>query len=166
MPGTRGFLERLQRNTTRRSERVADLLKKARTELKLTQPQVGEILGWHQSDVSKMETGDRTPTVVELENFALMCGKQLDYFATCKAQFEAEGSKKSLAIPPEKFFRRRRAAERQAAFRRRFGKRRTKRPPPTGPGKLTDAYNEFLAQQEIKRLQRLARMRKFPPKDA
>ena len=131
----------------------------------MTQPQVAEVLGWRQSDVSKMEAGELMPSVVELENFALMCGEQLSYFATCQAQFEAEHEKKSLAIPADKFQRRRKAVERRAATRRRFRTRKQKMPLPTEPGLQQEAFKWAMAQQEIKRRQRLARIRKFPSRN-
>ncbi len=165
MPGGRGFHEKLRRNTAQRHKRIAELLKDARKKLRLTQAEVADVLGWRQSDVAKMEAGDLKPSVVELENFALMCGEQLNYFATCQAQFEAEHEEKSLAIAADEFQRRRRAAEKQAANRHRYGKRRKKMTPPVEPGPSRDAYNYAREQQEIERRQRLARIRKFPSRN-
>jgi len=165
MPGGRGFHEKLKRNTALRDERIARLLRDARQKLGLTQAEVAEVLGWRQSDVSKMEAGDLKPSVVELENFALMCGEQLSYFATCQAQFDAEHDEKSLAIPADEFQRRRADVQERAGHRREFRSSKPKMPPPIEPGPLRDAYQSAMAQQEIKRRQRLARLRKFPSRN-
>ena len=55
-------------------------LKKARLEAGLTQAQVATKLGHHQSYVSKIESGERRVDVVELNKFAKLYGKSVNYF--------------------------------------------------------------------------------------
>jgi transcriptional regulator with XRE-family HTH domain len=165
MPGGRGFLEKLKRNIEQRDKRIALLLREARKDQGLTQAQVAEVLGWRQTDVSKMEAGRLKPSVVELENFALMCSKPLDYFATWQAQFADDKGKKSLAIAEDKFQRRRDLVEKLAIIRSRSRMRKQKMGPPVEPGQLRDAYNYAMERQAIKRRQRQARIRKFPSRN-
>ena len=55
-------------------------LHKARTEARLTQKQVAELLQKPQSYVSKSESGERRIDIVELTGFARIYNKPLDYF--------------------------------------------------------------------------------------
>ena len=55
-------------------------LKKARLEAGLTQVQVANKLGHHQSYVSKIESGERRVDVVELNKFAKLYSKSVSYF--------------------------------------------------------------------------------------
>ena len=55
-------------------------LKAARLEAGLTQKQVADLLRKRQSYVSKSESGERRIDVVELEDFARLYGKPLEYF--------------------------------------------------------------------------------------
>lgn len=50
--------------------RLTKELRRARNEAKLTQVQLAEILGWPQSDVSKVENGERRLDVVEYLEWA------------------------------------------------------------------------------------------------
>lgn len=52
----------------------------ARKEADLTQAQVAEILGQHQSYVSKSESGERRVDAVELAEFAKIYRKSLGFF--------------------------------------------------------------------------------------
>ena len=69
--------------TTTRSRRYRQFLKRlraARHEAGLTQQGVARALGKPQSYVSKCETGERRVDVVELEAFARLYGKTLEFF--------------------------------------------------------------------------------------
>lgn len=64
-------------------ERYREFLRKlraARVEAGLTQRQVAHLLGKPQSYVSKSESGERRIDIVELAEFARLCGKPLEYF--------------------------------------------------------------------------------------
>lgn len=66
-----------------RSDRHRVLLQRlraARLEARLTQAQVAAALDQPQSFVSKCESGERRVDAVELERFAKLYGKPLDYF--------------------------------------------------------------------------------------
>ncbi len=56
-------------------------LRKARLQAGLTQVQVAEGLGLRQSEVSRMESGERRVDFVELVRFARLYRRHLDYFA-------------------------------------------------------------------------------------
>ncbi len=55
-------------------------LRQARKEKGLTQIDVAQSLGKHQSYVAKCESGERRVDVVELAEFAHLYKKSLDYF--------------------------------------------------------------------------------------
>jgi transcriptional regulator with XRE-family HTH domain len=55
-------------------------LKKARIEAGLTQVQVAKKLRRPQSHVSNVEQGQQRVDIVELQRFAKMYGKNIDYF--------------------------------------------------------------------------------------
>ena len=55
-------------------------LRKARIEAGLTQAQVAKKLKRPQSHVSNVETGQQRVDVVELQRFAGMYGKKINYF--------------------------------------------------------------------------------------
>lgn len=59
---------------------VLERMRKARLEAGLTQVQVAKKLGHHQSYVSKIESGERRVDVVELNKFAKLYGKSVNYF--------------------------------------------------------------------------------------
>ena len=59
---------------------MLERMRKARLEAGLTQVQVAKKLGHHQSYVSKIESGERRVDVVELNKFAKLYGKSVDYF--------------------------------------------------------------------------------------
>ena len=59
---------------------VLERMRKARLEAGLTQVQVAKKLGHHQSYVSKIESGERRVDIVELNKFAKLYGKSMDYF--------------------------------------------------------------------------------------
>lgn len=68
-------------HTTRYKAFLA-LLRQAREEAGLTQVQVAEKLGRPQTWVSKCELGERRVDFVELEEFAKVYRKKLDWFRT------------------------------------------------------------------------------------
>jgi transcriptional regulator with XRE-family HTH domain len=55
---------------------VLQRLKKARHEADLTQVEVADKLGHHQSYISKIESGERRVDVVELKRIAKLYGKR------------------------------------------------------------------------------------------
>jgi transcriptional regulator with XRE-family HTH domain len=55
-------------------------LRKARQEAKLTQVQVAKKLRRPQSHISNVESGQQRVDVIELQRFAKMYGKGIDYF--------------------------------------------------------------------------------------
>jgi transcriptional regulator with XRE-family HTH domain len=57
-----------------------DRLIRARKEAGMTQVEVAEALGKHQSYVAKCENGERRIDIVELTQFARLYGKPLNYF--------------------------------------------------------------------------------------
>jgi len=59
---------------------VLERMRKARLEAGLTQVQVAKKLGHHQSYVSKIESGERRVDVIELNKFAKLYGKSVNYF--------------------------------------------------------------------------------------
>lgn len=59
---------------------VLERMRKARLEAGLTQVQVANKLGHHQSYVSKIESGERRVDVVELNKFAKLYSKSVSYF--------------------------------------------------------------------------------------
>lgn len=61
-------------------KKVVDSLKKARHESGLTQAQVANKLGCHQSYISKIERMERRIDIIELKELAKIYKKQLDYF--------------------------------------------------------------------------------------
>src|SRR6266699_5557173 len=122
----RGFLERVGRNRGERRKKIPRLLRQAREELGLTQAEVAEVLGWRQSDVSKMEAGERTPDVVELEDFAVMCGKHLDYFNTWEKQLDEDTVNRSVVMKANEFPYRLEEVRRKSANRRFYRKREVK----------------------------------------
>ena len=67
---------------TKRYRAFLVLLRRAREESGLTQVEVAKKLGRPQTWVSKCELGERRVDFVELENFAKVYGKPLDWFAT------------------------------------------------------------------------------------
>lgn len=52
----------------------------ARKRAKLTQTEVAEQLGWRQSQVSEMETGERRVDIIELAKLATLYRKPLKWF--------------------------------------------------------------------------------------
>jgi transcriptional regulator with XRE-family HTH domain len=65
---------------TEKYKKFLDRLYQARKERKLTQVEVAEALGKHQSYVAKCESGERRIDIVELAEFARVYGKPLSYF--------------------------------------------------------------------------------------
>lgn len=55
-------------------------LRKARLEAGLTQVEVAEKIGRPQSHISNVESGQQRVDVVELQRFAKMYGKDINYF--------------------------------------------------------------------------------------
>jgi len=56
-------------------------LRQARKEKSMTQTDVAQMLGKHQSYVAKCESGERRVDIIELVEFAQLYEKSLDYFA-------------------------------------------------------------------------------------
>ena len=67
---------------TKRYRAFLAKLRKAREESGLSQEQVAEALGRTQTWVSNSELGERRVDCVELEDFAALYGKPMDWFAT------------------------------------------------------------------------------------
>jgi transcriptional regulator with XRE-family HTH domain len=67
---------------TKRYRAFLKLLRRAREEAGLTQDEVAKKLGRPQTWVSKCELGERRVDFVELENFAAVYRKPLDWFRT------------------------------------------------------------------------------------
>jgi len=67
---------------TKRYRAFLVLLRRAREEAELTQVAVAKKLGRPQTWVSKCELGERRVDFVELENFAAVYEKSLDWFRT------------------------------------------------------------------------------------
>jgi transcriptional regulator with XRE-family HTH domain len=80
------FSKRLATNSFARRKEVAKRLGIARRDANLSQEVVADALSYAQSDISRIERGTRLPDVVELENFAVLYGKPLDFFATWKTE--------------------------------------------------------------------------------
>jgi len=55
-------------------------LRKARLEVNLTQKEVADSLGRTQSYISKIETGQLRIDIIQLEQFASLYKKKLEYF--------------------------------------------------------------------------------------
>jgi transcriptional regulator with XRE-family HTH domain len=80
------FSKRLAQNGCARRSEVGKRLGVARREAKLSQEVVADALNYSQSDISRLERGRRQLDVVDLENFATLYGKGLDFFATWKTE--------------------------------------------------------------------------------
>jgi transcriptional regulator with XRE-family HTH domain len=65
---------------TKEYKTFLDRLCQARKEKGLTQVDVANYLGKHQSYVAKCENGERRVDVIELAEFARLYGKSLEYF--------------------------------------------------------------------------------------
>jgi transcriptional regulator with XRE-family HTH domain len=59
---------------------LVERLKQARTEAGLGQSEVAKLLGISQSNISKMESGQRRIDIVQLKSFAKVYKKQIEYF--------------------------------------------------------------------------------------
>ncbi len=59
---------------------VVKRLREARTETGLGQTEVAKILGFSQSYVSKIESGQRRVDIVQLKAFARIYKKDIDFF--------------------------------------------------------------------------------------
>ena len=91
------FSKRLTTNGIARRKEVAKRLGIARQEANLSQEVVADALGYAQSDISRIEGGTRLPDVVELENFAVLYEKQLDFFATWTELTSRPGERQVLS---------------------------------------------------------------------
>ena len=60
--------------------RLRERLRVARIEARLTQAQVGHLVGRPQSFISKLEVGERGVDFIEMQVFARVYGKPLSYF--------------------------------------------------------------------------------------
>jgi transcriptional regulator with XRE-family HTH domain len=88
------FSKRLAQNRRARRAEVGKRLAVARRDANLSQEVVADALNYSQSDVSRIERGRRRLDVVELENFAVLYGRELDVFSTWQgevARTAAEG---------------------------------------------------------------------------
>jgi transcriptional regulator with XRE-family HTH domain len=65
---------------TEKYKAFLERLSHARKEKGLTQVEVANLLGKHQSYVAKCESGERRVDVIELVEFAHLYGKNVDYF--------------------------------------------------------------------------------------
>jgi transcriptional regulator with XRE-family HTH domain len=65
---------------TQDQESTTSLLRQARTEAKLTQAEVAQLLGVTQSYVSKVESGQTRIDVISLKQFAKIYKKQVSWF--------------------------------------------------------------------------------------
>lgn len=63
-----------------RNKRLAERLRQAREETGLTQTEAAERVGLNQSDISKIETGDRVIDVIRFLDLAALYGKPLNWF--------------------------------------------------------------------------------------
>jgi DNA-binding XRE family transcriptional regulator len=70
---------------TRRYKAFLARLRQARADAGLTQEDVAKKLGRTQTWVSNSELGERRVDFVELEDFAVLYGKSLDWFGTRRA---------------------------------------------------------------------------------
>jgi len=66
----------------RRYQVFIERLRRARVDAGLTQADVAAKVGRAQTWVSKCELGERRVDFVELEDWALACGKPLEFFRT------------------------------------------------------------------------------------
>ena len=73
---------KLDRNDNERRVQLGRLLRRARKELGFTQEEVARALGYKRDAVCWIELAKRTCDFVEVENFAHLYGKELNYFAT------------------------------------------------------------------------------------
>lgn len=80
------FSKRLAQNRRARRVEVGKRLGVARLEANLSQEVVADALNYSQSDVSRLERGHRRLDVVELENFAVLYGKEMGFFETWKTE--------------------------------------------------------------------------------
>jgi len=71
---------RALKDYAKRYTQFLERLKKAREESGLTQVEVAERLSQPQSYVSKCESGERRVDIVELEQFATLYRKRIDFF--------------------------------------------------------------------------------------
>ncbi len=65
---------------TEKYKAFLDRLRQARKDSGLTQIDVAKLLDKHQSYVAKCESGERRVDIVELQEFARLYKKSLDYF--------------------------------------------------------------------------------------
>jgi transcriptional regulator with XRE-family HTH domain len=74
-----------------RYRKFLTLLKRARVEAGLTQTQVAVALGRPQSFIAKCEAGERRIDVIELEQFARIYRRPIQYFLPKERRFTAGG---------------------------------------------------------------------------
>src|SRR5437660_12933991 len=66
------------RDSTARTRELGAELRRIREEGRFTGAELARKLGWGQSKVSRMETGDRNTTEVEVAVYAAFCGAKGD----------------------------------------------------------------------------------------
>lgn len=81
---------KLHRKKNLQGRLLRDKLKRARNKAGLTQAAAGEIIGQDQTFISKLESGARDVTFVEVEQLAAMYHQQLSFFRTIKVIEEKE----------------------------------------------------------------------------
>jgi transcriptional regulator with XRE-family HTH domain len=103
------FPNMLEANVKRRRLEVGRRLARARTDAGYPQEAVAEALNCYQADISRIEKGERTVDIVELENFAVLYEKSLEDFGTWKGQLDADRVAGNIDKLAEGTFKRRAA---------------------------------------------------------
>jgi transcriptional regulator with XRE-family HTH domain len=103
LPERRAFSERLVRNLSERRKDLAIRLKLAREEAGYSQYQVARTFNYRQDAISRIETGRRQIDAVELETFAFLYGKTLDYFATWSSQQNKDHHLATVRLAEDEF---------------------------------------------------------------
>ena len=65
---------------TKDYEILINLLLEARKEANLSQKEVGDLMGWRQDYISKLESKQRRIDIIELSKLAKIYKKSLDHF--------------------------------------------------------------------------------------
>lgn len=114
------FPNLLEANVKRRRLEVGRRLASARRAAGYPQQAVAEALNCYQCDISRIEQGERTVDIVELENFTVLYEKSLGDFATWKWQLDADKvAGKSERLAEETFKRRTARAKLKRRWRRK-----------------------------------------------
>jgi transcriptional regulator with XRE-family HTH domain len=119
------FPNLLADNLKRRRLEVGRRLTLARVATGYPQEAVAEALNYYQSDISRIEKGERTVDIVELENFAVLYEKSLEDFVTWKWQLNADKVAGNIDRLAEGTFKRRAVG---AKLKRKWRWKNYKRP--------------------------------------